>query len=85
MIDVVLLGIIRRGHIREQIPLREIARGVGISRNTVRRYLRSETIEPAYAERRSTRAIDMHVPAFSAHQDRRGQVAQAAAHAETDP
>ena len=53
-----LLGIIRRWHIRDQVPLREIARRLGISRNTVRRYLRSETIEPAYAERRSTRAID---------------------------
>ncbi|AEK60315.1 hypothetical protein CFU_0478 [Collimonas fungivorans Ter331] len=26
---------------------------MGISRNTVRRYLRSETTEPAYAERQS--------------------------------
>jgi AcrR family transcriptional regulator len=57
---VALLGIIRRWHIREHIPLREIARRLGISRNTVRRYLRSETIEPAYAERRSTRAIDKY-------------------------
>ena len=55
-----LLGIIRRWHIRDQVPLREIARRLGISRNTVRRYLRSETIEPAYSERRSTRAIDKY-------------------------
>lgn len=55
-----LLGIIRRWHIREHIPLREIARRLGICRNTVRRYLRSETIEPACAERRSTRAIDKY-------------------------
>ncbi len=61
-----LLGIIRRWHIREQIPLREIARRLGISRNTVRRYLRSETIEPAYAERRSTRAIDKYAFQLSA-------------------
>ena len=54
------LGIIRRWHIRDQVPLREIARRLGISRNTVRRYLRSETIEPAYAERRSARAIDKY-------------------------
>lgn len=31
---------------------------VGISRNTVWRYLRSETTEPAYAERQSASAID---------------------------
>jgi len=63
---VALLGIIRRWHIRDQIPLREIARRLGISRNTVRRYLRSETIEPAYAERRSKRAIDQYAFQLSA-------------------
>ena len=61
-----LLGIIRRWHIRDQVPLREIARRLGISRNTVRRYLRSETIEPAYAERRSKRAIDQYAFQLSA-------------------
>ena len=61
-----LLGIIRRWHIREHIPLREIARRLGISRNTVQRYLRSETIEPAYAERRSSRAIDKYAFQLSA-------------------
>jgi len=63
---VALLGIIRRWHIRDQVPLREIARCLGISRNTVRRYLRSETIEPAYAERRSKRAIDQYAFQLSA-------------------
>ena len=55
-----LLGIIRRWHIRDQIPLREIARRLGISRNTVRRYLRSEATEPSYADRRSPSAIDKY-------------------------
>jgi len=55
---VALLGIIRRWHLRDQVPLREIAKRLGISRNTVRRYLRSETTEPAYAERQSASAID---------------------------
>src|SRR5471030_1035274 len=36
----------------------ECADSTGISRNTVRRYLRSETTEPAYAERQSASAID---------------------------
>ena len=61
-----LLGIIRRWHIRDQVPLREIAKRLGISRNTVRRYLRSETIEPAYAERRTDRAIDKYAFQLSA-------------------
>ncbi|SEN88981.1 IclR helix-turn-helix domain-containing protein [Duganella sp. CF517] len=55
-----LLGIIRRWHIRDQVPLTEIARRLGISRNTVRRYLRSETTEPSYADRRSPSAIDKY-------------------------
>ena len=60
MINVALLGIIRRWHIRDQIPLREIARRLGISRNTVRRYLRSETTEPTYAERRIASGLDKY-------------------------
>ena len=60
MIDVALLGIIRRWHLRDQISLREIAKRLGISRNTVRRYLRSETVEPAYADRRSASALDVY-------------------------
>jgi len=60
VIDVALLGIIRRWHLRDQVPLREIARRLGISRNTVRRYLRSETTEPSYAERRSSSGLDKY-------------------------
>ncbi len=66
MIDVALLGIIRRWHLRDQISLREIAKRLGISRNTVRRYLRSETIEPAYADRRSASALDVYAFKLSA-------------------
>ena len=66
MIDVALLGIIRRWHLRDQISLREIAKRLGISRNTVRRYLRSETVEPAYAERRSASALDVYTFKLSA-------------------
>ncbi|WP_188567495.1 hypothetical protein [Undibacterium terreum] len=58
MIHVALLGIIRRWHTRDQIPLREFARRLGFSRNTFRRYLRSEMIEPACVERQTACAID---------------------------
>ena len=61
-----LLGIILRWHIRDQVPLREIVRRLGICRNTVRCYLRSETLEAAYAERRSARAIDKYAFQLSA-------------------
>ncbi|WP_433694726.1 HTH domain-containing protein [Herbaspirillum seropedicae] len=41
-----LLGTIRRWYIRDRVSIREIARRLDISRNTVRRYIRSEAIEP---------------------------------------
>ena len=66
MIDVALLGIIRRWHLRDQVPLREIARRLGISRNTVRRYIRAETIEPAYADRRPRSSLDKYTLKLSA-------------------
>jgi len=66
VIDVALLGIIRRWHLRDQIPPREIARRLGISRNTVRRYLRSETTEPSYAEGRSSSGLDKYSVQLSA-------------------
>ena len=60
MIDVALLGIIRRWHLRDQIPIREIARRLDISRNIVRHYLRSETTEPSYTERLSVSGLDKY-------------------------
>ncbi|WP_371925464.1 winged helix-turn-helix transcriptional regulator [Herbaspirillum sp. WGmk3] len=48
-----LRGIIRRWYIRDHISIREIARRLDISRNTVRRYIRSDAIEPAYPARHS--------------------------------
>ena len=53
VIDVALLSVIRRWHLREGIPIREIARRTGLSRNTVRKYLASQVVEPAYPARRS--------------------------------
>ena len=41
MIDVALLGIIRRWHLRDQIPLREIARRLGISVHTAKFHVAS--------------------------------------------
>jgi len=66
VIDVALLGIIRRWHLRDQVSLREISKRLGISRNTVRRYLRAETVEPAYADRRSPTSLDKYAFKLSA-------------------
>ncbi|ASS54333.1 hypothetical protein CHR56_06955 [Rhizobium leguminosarum bv. viciae] len=36
-----LLSVIRRWHFREHLPIREICRRTGLSRNTIRKYLRT--------------------------------------------
>ena len=43
-----LLSIIRRWHLREEIPIRGIERRTGPSRNTIRKYLRSGVVEPKF-------------------------------------
>ena len=42
------LSIIRRWALREHVPIREIARRTGLSRNTIRKYLRSGSVEPKF-------------------------------------
>jgi transposase len=44
-----LLNIIRRMALREKLPIREIARRTGVSRNTIKKYLNAGTIEPRFA------------------------------------
>ena len=50
-----LLNIIRRMALREKLPIREIARRTGMSRNTMKKYLNAGTIEPHFttSERQS--------------------------------
>lgn len=43
-----LLSVIRRWAFRDRISIREISRRTGLSRNTIRRYLRSDAVEPVY-------------------------------------
>lgn len=58
MIDVALLSVLRRWHFREGMPLREITRRTGLSRNTVRKYLASGVVEPRYPKRKSPSKLD---------------------------
>lgn len=58
MIDVAILSVIRRWHHREGMPIREIARRTGLSRNTVRKYLATNTVEPEYPKRASPSKLD---------------------------
>ena len=43
-----LLSVIRRWHCRDHLPIREIERRTGLSRNTIRKYLRAQSIEPRF-------------------------------------
>ena len=43
-----LLSAIRRWALRDQLSIREIARKTGLSRITIRKYLRGDVAEPAF-------------------------------------
>ena len=43
-----LLSVIRRWRFRQGMPIREIVRRTGLSRNTIRKYLRADTLEPVF-------------------------------------
>jgi transposase len=43
-----LLSVIRRWRLREKMAIREIERRSGLSRNTIRKYLRADTVEPQF-------------------------------------
>ena len=54
------LNVIRRWALREQMSMREISRRTGLARNTVKKYLSSEEIEPAYPRRVSSMKLDSY-------------------------
>ena len=49
MINMELLNLIRRMSLRLKLPIREIARRTGLSRNTVKKHLNAGTVEPKFA------------------------------------
>jgi len=55
---VALLSVLRRWHHRDGMPIREISRRTGLSRNTVRKYLASGVVEPKYPKRKTPSKID---------------------------
>ncbi len=44
-----LLNIIRRMALRDKLPIREVSRRTGLSRNTIKKYLNAGTVEPKFA------------------------------------
>jgi transposase len=65
VINVALLSVIRRWHLRDKMSIRAIARRSGLSRGTVRKYLRSDTVEPRYRRRRRRSKLDAYFEALS--------------------
>lgn len=60
MITVSMLAKVRRMHCRDGVPLRDISRRTGLSRNTIRRWLREPPSigEPKYPKRDSSSVVD---------------------------
>ena len=61
-----LLSVIRRWHYRDQLSIREIARRTGLSRNTVRKYLRSDSVETYFNASKRSSKLDSYADKLSA-------------------
>jgi len=58
VIDMALLSVIRHWHFRDGMPIREIERRTGLSRNTIRKYLRAGTVERRFKVRYRPSKLD---------------------------
>ena len=60
-----LLSVIRRWRLRDHFSIREISRRTGLSRNTVRKYLRSDIVEPKFNVADRASKLDRHADKLS--------------------
>jgi transposase len=61
-----LLSVIRRWAFRDRLSIREISRRTGLSRNTIRKYLRSDVVEPAFKGPARSSKLDAFADKLSA-------------------
>ena len=66
-----LLSVIRRWRFRQYFSIREIARRTELSRNTVRKYLRTDGVEPRFNAPDRPSRLDPFVDKLS-HMRKRG-------------
>ena len=61
-----LLSVIRRWHLRDELSIREISRRTGLSRNTIRKYLRSGEVEPRFKVPDRASKLDIYAERLAA-------------------
>jgi transposase len=66
VIDMGFLSVIRRWALRDKLPIREIARRTGLSRNTVKKYLREGIVEPKFKTPPRPTKLDPYADRLSA-------------------
>ncbi len=66
VIHMGLLNVIRRMALREKFPICEIARRTGLSRNTIKKYLNSGTVEPKVVVPERPSKLDPYADKLSA-------------------
>ncbi|WP_156454914.1 IS21 family transposase, partial [Phaeobacter inhibens] len=60
------LSVIRRRALRDKMPIREIARRTGLSRNTIKKYLREGAVEPQFKTPKRPSKLDPYADRLSA-------------------
>ena len=60
------LSVIRRWALRDKMPIREISRRTGLSRNTIRKYLREGAVEPKFKTPSRPSKLDPYADRLSA-------------------
>jgi transcriptional regulator with XRE-family HTH domain len=66
VIDMGFLSVIRRWALRDKMPIREISRRTGLSRNTVKKYLREGAVEPKFKTPPRASKLDPYADRLSA-------------------
>ena len=60
------LSVIRRCALRDKMPIREIARRTGLSRNTIKKYPREDAVEPRFKTPSRPSKLDPYADRLSA-------------------
>jgi predicted transcriptional regulator len=66
-----LVSVIRHKVLTEGVPIRDVARQLGLSRNTIRRYVRAKVV-PVPRPRSPPRAVTAGLGGYHFRRDRRG-------------